>query len=147
MERSTTGGAWGSWTWVGPNIPQGYNSLFYPPLEVSGTTVVQAGQSAFISTNSGASWTEVALPANQIASAVAIASATRVYVGTTAGNPYRIDAVAGVWQAPVALTQPRAGYVSDLCSDSNTASRLWVTYSNVTGGHVYRSDNAGTTWT
>ena len=147
MERSTVGGAWGSWNWVGPNPPATYNALFYPPVEVNGTTVCQAGESAFISTDAGGTWTEVALPAGELATTISIASAARVYVGTATGNVYRIDAIAGVWQTAAALTQPRAGYVSDLLGDPTNALRLWATYSNVTGGHVYRSDNGGTTWT
>src|SRR4030095_13480015 len=45
------------------------------------------------------------------------------------------------------LAQPRVGYVSDIQTDPTNANRLWVTYSNLTGGHVYRSDNSGTSWT
>jgi photosystem II stability/assembly factor-like uncharacterized protein len=147
IERSTTGGSWGSWTNIGPSVPNNYVRLFYPPVEVAKGLVCQAGQSVFISANSGGSWTEVALPANQTASALAVASASSVYVGSINGNIYRIDAVAGVWQAAVALTQPRAGFVSDLVVDPTNSSRLWATYSNVTGGHIYRSDNGGTIWT
>ena len=45
MERSTTGGGWGSWTWIGPNVFNTYGSQFYPPVEVNGPVVAQAGQS------------------------------------------------------------------------------------------------------
>jgi photosystem II stability/assembly factor-like uncharacterized protein len=149
MERSTTGGRWGSWSWVGPNVPTGYQSLFYPPVEVNGSVVAQAGESVFISLNNGNAWDEVPLPqpAGGVASALAIPTTTRVYVGTTTGHVYRIDFAAGAWGAPTQQTRPRAGFVSDVVSDPTNPNRLWATYSNITGGHVYRSDNAGTSWT
>jgi photosystem II stability/assembly factor-like uncharacterized protein len=145
MDRSTSGGGWGTWSWTPPPVPSGYNALFYPPLEVNGSVIAQAGQSVFISTNNGTTWTNVALPSG-VASALAIPTPTRVYAGTTGGNIYRIDQVGGIWTAPVALALPRAGYVSDILVDPTNPNRIWVTYSNVTGGHVYRSDNGGTSW-
>jgi hypothetical protein len=53
LERSLTGGGFGSWTEVGQNVPDNYNSLFYPPMEVRGNLVVQAGQRVFVSTDTG----------------------------------------------------------------------------------------------
>ncbi len=146
VERSLTGGGWGSWSGIGPGVPAGYQALFYPPLEANGTVLARAGQSVFISTDSGTTWSEVALPAGQVATALAIPTAARVYAGTWSGNLYRIDLVGATWQPAVALTTPRAGYISDLLVDPLNALRLWVTFSNVTGSHVYRSDNGGTTW-
>ncbi|HEX6367565.1 MAG TPA: hypothetical protein VF006_01455 [Longimicrobium sp.] len=147
MERSTTGGAWGSWTFIGPTPGAGHDSLFYPPMEVNGSVVAQAGTSVWISTNGGSSWTPVALPGVAgKSSALAIPTTTRVLVGTENGQCYRIDQVGGVWQAPAALAQPRPGYVSDLLVDPTNPSRYWATYSTLTGGHVYRSDTAGASW-
>ncbi len=145
MERSTTGGGWGSFTWIGPNPPPGHSSLFYPPLEVNGSLVVQAGSSVFISTNAGNSWTSVALPAS-VASALAAPTTSRIYVGTIAGDVFRIDFSGGSWQAPVQLTRPRAGFVSDFLVDPTNPNRLWATYSTLAGGHVFRSDDGGATW-
>jgi photosystem II stability/assembly factor-like uncharacterized protein len=149
MERSTTGGGWGSWSWIGPNPPAGYSALFYPPLDVNGDVVAQAGSSVFISTNTGTSFTSVNLPAGAgVASALVIQSVTRIYAGTNQGQIFRIDFSGGAWQAPVALTTPRVGFVSDLEVDPANPSRLWATYSTLAGtGHVFRSDNGGTTWT
>ncbi|HUZ00757.1 MAG TPA: hypothetical protein VMU89_10430 [Thermomicrobiaceae bacterium] len=146
MERSTSGGGWGTWAWIGPNPPAGHSALFYPPLEVNGNVVVQAGSTVFISTDTGTTWASVALPAGQVASALTIPTASRVYAGTTQGNVYRIDLVGGAWQPPVALTQPRVGYVSHLQVDPTNPNRIWATYSSLGGAHVFRSDNAGTSW-
>jgi hypothetical protein len=101
----------------------------------------------WLSVDGGTTWTPVALPAAAgVGSALAIPTATRVLAGTNNGQVYRIDRVGGVWQAPVALAQPRAGFVSDLLVDPTNPSRYWATYSSLTGGHVYRSDNAGASW-
>ena len=43
MERSTQAGDWGTWQGIGPSVPQGYSALFYPPVDVNGSTVAQAG--------------------------------------------------------------------------------------------------------
>ena len=148
MERSTTGGGWGSWTWIGPTPPAGHQSLFYPPVEANGDVVAQAGSIVFISGDSGTTWNQVPLPAGEVASALAIPTSTRVYAATMGGNVYQIDFSAGAWQAPVALAQPRAGYVSDVEVDPTNANRLYATYSSAFGaGHVYRSDDGGATWT
>jgi hypothetical protein len=147
MERSTTGGAWGSWSWVGPNVANTYQRLFYPPAEVRGGLVCQAGETAFISTNSGTTWIQIGLPANELATAIAIPNSTTIYVGMNSGKIVRINSISGVWQAAQALTTPRVGNVSDLAVDPTNAAILWATYSNVTGGHVYRSTNSGTVWT
>ncbi len=150
MERSTTGGGWGSWAWIGPTPPAGHSALFYPPLEVNGNLVVQAGSRIFLSTDAGTTWNSVALPASgtqiSVATALAAPSASVVYAGTQLGDIYRVQLVGTTWQAPVVLTRPRPGYVSDLIADPTNANRLWVTYSMVGGGHVYRSDDGGTTW-
>ena len=36
--------------------------------------------------------------------------------------------------------------MSDLLVDPTNASRLWATYSDVSGAHAFRSDDGGTTW-
>jgi photosystem II stability/assembly factor-like uncharacterized protein len=147
MEKSTTGGAWGSWSWIGPNPPANYNALFYPPLEVRNDVLAQAGETVYISRNNGASWINHTLPVGSgVGTALAIPTATRVYVGTNSGNIYRTDFSSGVWQAAVQLARPRAGFVSDLLVDPIDPNRIWATYSNIGGSHVFRSDDSGTSW-
>lgn len=150
MERSKTGGSWKSWTWVGPNVPQIYESLFYPPVEVNGNVIAQAGVDVFVSPNSGQSWTKVPLPqpgaGGNVGTALALPTPARIYVGTALGNVYRIDFAGGSWGAPVSLGAPRVGYVSDLEVDPSNPNRLWATYSDIAGAHVFRSDNGGAAW-
>ncbi|MFN8526851.1 MAG: hypothetical protein U0821_27420 [Chloroflexota bacterium] len=148
MERSTTGGAWGTWSWVGPNVPANYNALFYPPVEVNGAVVAQAGQSVFVSTDSGGSFTEVQLPSgSQLATALAIPNPTSVLVGTSNGRVLRLDQAGGAWSV-TSLASPRAAYISDIAVDPSNPSRVWATISTIAGGgHVYRSANGGQAWT
>ena len=98
------------------NYPDG--ALFYPPLDVNGAVVVQAGKTVYISSDCGTNWTTVALPAAAgFASALAVATSSRIYVGTENGRIYRIDLAGGSWSAPCLLGRPASGYVSDLLAD------------------------------
>jgi hypothetical protein len=148
MERSTTKGNFGSWGWVGPNVPAGFQALFYPPMETNGTTVAQAGQSVYVSRNNGTNWTAVALPAGCVASAMEMPTADQVLVGCTNGRIFRLTWTGAAWSAPAALATPRAGaWISDLnCLPSNT-NRIWATSTSIGGARVWRSDDGGTTWT
>lgn len=148
MDRSGTGGGWGSWTWIGPDVPQGYQSLFYPPVEVSGPVVAQAGTSVYVSRDAGATWEQHALPlpANDVVTALTMPTPNRIYAGTSTGLVFRLDYSGGAWQAPVALARPRVGYLSDIAVDPRNPSRLWATFSTIAGAHVFRSDNGGTGW-
>jgi hypothetical protein len=146
MERSTSNGDWGSFTWIGPNVPNTYSSLFYPPLEVNGSTVAQAGQSAYVSRNQGGSFTNVALPGG-VATAMCAATGDRLYIGTNGGAVYRLDWGTTAWSVTT-LTSPRPGaWISDIAVDPSNASRVWATSTMVGGGRVFRSDNGGSNWT
>jgi photosystem II stability/assembly factor-like uncharacterized protein len=146
VQRSSDRGQ--TWANIGPPVPANYGALFYPPLEVFDTSVARAGQSVFMSRNSGAAWTEVALPANTLATAMHMPSADRAYVGCNNGRLFRIDWSGTAWSAANALVAPRAGaWISDIAVDAANLNRIWVTSSMVGGGRVFRSDDAGATWT
>ena len=147
MERSITGGGWGSWDYIGPFTADNYSSLFYPPVEVNGSLVAQAGATVFVSSNGGTAFSEVTLSgALGVASALTSPSATRLFVGTTAGEIYRVDRSGTTWQNGVRLAQP-TGFISDIIVDPTNANRLWLTCSRFGSPHVMRSDNAGAAWT
>jgi hypothetical protein len=148
MERSTTKGNFGSWGWIGPNVPANYNALFYPPLETQGASVAQAGQSVFISRNSGTAWTEIALPAGCTGSAMEMPTPDQVLVGCTNGRIFRLTWSGAAWSAATALTTPRAGaWISDISCHASNPNRIWATSTSLGGARVWRSDNGGTTWT
>jgi hypothetical protein len=128
----------------------GYNSLFYPPMGVAGSTVAQAGQSVFVSRDACKSWTEVTLPpANPPSSpnitAVYLPSSDLIYAAAENGRVFAItySATAARWSI-AELASPRAAYISAIRVDSS--SRIWVTMSEPGGGTVWRSDDRGTTW-
>jgi len=150
-ERSTTGGDFGSWSFLPPTIPAGEGSLFYPPLEASangGDTVALGGDSLYVSRNNMTSWTRIAFPVAGRSSALYIPNANTVYVGTTAGNIYRTTWTGAAWSALTALTSPRPNaFMSDIQVDPANPNRIWATFLTTGGGRVFRSDNGGSTWT
>ena len=146
MERSTQKGDFGSWSWIGPNVPAGYQRLFYPPLEVNGTTVAQAGQSVYVSRNGGTNWTNVALPAGLVASAMHAPTANVIFVGTTTGRVFRIRWNGTSW-ARNELTSPRtAAWIKDVHVEAGNLNRIWLVYGTLGGGRCFRSDDGGGTW-
>jgi photosystem II stability/assembly factor-like uncharacterized protein len=149
-ERSDHRGDADSWRDVTPpgDSPQ-LLKLFYPPLEVNGEVVAKAGQIVYISRNSGADWKPVALAQPQsgrpsVASALAIPTPDTIFVGTIRGDVLRLRWGNGTWGAPTALTKPRDGWISDLLVEPASPERQWATFSNP--GAVFRSDDAGATW-
>ena len=146
VERSSNRGNTWTWTPTGSRDKDAYGQLFYPPTEASGAVVAQAGESVFISRDNGVSFTEVALPGRPVASAMHMPSPDRIYVGTTVGRVFRITWSGSSWGTPVELTSPRAAWISDLFVDPADADRIWATSSQLGGGRVFRSLDAGSTW-
>lgn len=147
MERSTTGGGWGSYGWIGPNVPGNYGALFYPPLATSGSTVAQAGETLFVSRNDGTNWTEINLGTSGLASAMHLPTADEVLIGTTSGEVLRVSWNGVSWAAPVTLTSPRGAWLSDIATQPGNNRRIWVTSTELNGGRVFRSDDGGSSWT
>lgn len=151
--RSTTGGAFGSWTNVTPARPAGEGlGLFYPPFECSattGNTIAYGGQSLYVSRDLGTTWTRLAFPAAGVASALYVPDLDTVLVGLTDGRIYRTRFSGGAWGGLTALTPPRAGnpWISDLHAEAGGTGRIWATITTVGGGRVFRSDDGGVTWT
>jgi len=145
MRRSTTRGDFNSFASVGPAVPNGYKALFYPPMEVNGATVAQAGQSVFLSRNSGGSWSETALPGG-LSTALYIPSPDVVLVGTDGGRLFRINWSGSAWSSarPLAVPRPQA-WISDIHA-SGDGSRLWATSTSIDGGRVFLSTDGGASW-
>jgi hypothetical protein len=150
-ERSASSGDFGSWTYIPPAIPAGENSLFYPPLrctDTNGTTVAIGGGALYVSRSNGTPWTRLAFPSAATASAICVPNADSVYVGVTDGRMFRTTWNGAAWTALAALTTPRANAnVSDVLVSASNLNRIWVIYSTIGGGRVYRSDDAGAHWT
>lgn len=153
LDRSVAGGAWNSFVQIDntQNRPRGYQSLFYPPVGVSGSTVAIAGQSVFVSRDTGTTWTEVQLPAGEVATALYLPSTDLVYAATKTGRFFSItySAATTSWPSPaVELTRPRQAFVSAIRTD--VVGRIWVTMTQAGtapgNGQVFRSDDNGQNW-
>ena len=143
LERSTNQGA--TWTWLAPpSVP----SLFYPPVEVFDTTVAIGATSLIITRTGGPPWTTVnlGLTTNEVSTAMREQGANTIIVGTNKGRVIKVVWNGTSWTKTV-LATPSPRYISCIAVDPSNPARLWVTFSQVGGGVVYRSDNGGTSWT
>src|SRR5207253_114358 len=111
------------------NVPANYSALFYPPVACNNKTIAQAGQSIYISRNSGSAWTEVALPAGLTATALYLATTDLLIVGTTNGRLFRATWNGSAWQAVIELSSPRSAWISGVYADPSNTNRLWATSS------------------
>jgi len=150
-ERSTTSANPGSWTYIPPPVPANEGSPFYPPFEASatnGTTIGMAGNALYLSRDSGANWTRLAYPSAGSGSAMYIPTADTVLVGLGDGRLLRTTWNGTSWPALTLVATPRSSAVmSDIKVDPSNANRIWLTYSPVGAGRVYRSDDGGATFT
>jgi hypothetical protein len=137
-----------SWTNLVP--PPSASSLFYPPVEVADLTVVIGGAPLIYALNgdtaTSASFLTLALPAGFTPSAMRALTPTEFLVGATSGALVRVIFV-GATPSVTTLTTPRSAYMSCIAIDPSNPNRYWVTYSQIGGGRVYRSDNRGVSWT
>jgi photosystem II stability/assembly factor-like uncharacterized protein len=149
LERSANKGA--SWTDLDPppfsafvNPP---TSLFYPPVEVSGLTVAIGAKSLVVTRSGAGPWTTIplGLPSGDLPSAMREIDANTLLVGTTKGRILKMTWNGTSW-AKTQLASPAPRYVSCIAVDPSNPQRFWVTISQVGGGRVYRSDDAGGSW-
>lgn len=140
-----------AWEDISPPVPDDYVSLFYPPLEARGSTVVKAGSSVWVSADDGEHWHEVLLPTSaddepDLASALAITPNHAILVGMASGQMWRLVAGASGWvQATVTPLAVLPGYVSDI-GLVGTGQVVWASCSTVGSPHVFRSGNGGKTF-
>ncbi|MEP7301100.1 MAG: hypothetical protein ABI699_06185 [Caldimonas sp.] len=140
------------WSDASPPSPDGYNCLFYPPLEARGGVLVKAGSSLWVSTDDGNHWDEVLLPRSadpdpDLVTALAIVNDKLILAGTLNGQVLKALRGAGGWA--VARVSPLAalpGYVSDIAVVGTTGKSVWATCSPRGSGHVFRSLNGGKTF-
>ncbi|MFL6569638.1 MAG: WD40/YVTN/BNR-like repeat-containing protein [Chthoniobacterales bacterium] len=143
LERSTNKGD----TWTNQSPPS-MNSLFYPPVEVFGSTVAIAGSALDVTRTGGAPWSTVglALGGGEIATAMREIDANTILIGTNAGRMLRVNWNGATWTKTI-LTSPAARYISCIAVDPSNPQRIWVTFSQIGGGTVFRSNNGGSSWT
>ena len=146
------------WTDVTPPIPDNYTSdnskcLFYPPLEASGSMLVKAGSTVWISADEGRNWDEIVLPTStdadpDLATSLAIVGDHTVIVGMWSGQLWRISRGSGAWSVASvnALTFLPNRFVSDLAVVGSVGKVIWASCSRMGGSHVFRSDDGGKTF-
>jgi hypothetical protein len=142
LERSNNKG--NTWTWL---APPAMASLFYPPVEISGATAAIGGVFLVITRTGGPPWTTVSLglPSGDGASAMRAIDANTFLIGTTKGRMLRAAWNGTKWTV-TGLTSPAPRYISCIAIDPSNPSRVWVTLSQLGGGRVFRSDDAGGAW-
>ena len=142
LDRSSNKG--NTWTDLAPpNVP----SLFYPPVEVFGSTVGIGTGSLLVTRTGGPPWTSVplGLSAGEFASAMRDVDANTILIATTTGRMLKVSWTGAAW-SKVQLASPSPRYISCIAVDPSNPQRFWVTLSQIGGGVVYRSDNAGAAW-
>jgi hypothetical protein len=159
--RATDGGVdYPSWTNVTPAgagwviMAQPIVSAPYNPANPADADVVAygAGNSLFISTDFGSSWSAPLTVSGGGIFSMVFASASRLYIGMTGGRVYRYDFAGGAWNQTridnaAAGPLPLTGIVSDIEVDPADASgqSIFITFGG-TGDyrHVWRFN--GTSW-
>jgi len=142
LERSNDKGK--TWTDL---VPPSLESLFYPPVEVCGSTVAIGAVSLIVTHKGGPPWTTVPLGLvdKEFPSAMRFIDANTILIGTTHGRMLRVSWTGAAWET-VQLTSPTPRYISCIAVDPSNPQRFWVTIQQVGDGRVYRSDNSGADW-
>ncbi|HEX8133956.1 MAG TPA: hypothetical protein VF880_11080, partial [Actinomycetes bacterium] len=157
LVRSERGGGWGTWQAVesgspgirrgAPLEPPGPPGGLDPPLAAGDGLVVHGDGPLAVSADGGTSWTGVPLPQSGRASVLVVDGPDRIWVGTEAGEVLRLEPAARAGWRVAARARPRPGYLSGLAADPARPGVLWATWSDPRGGGVWRSDDAGASWT
>jgi hypothetical protein len=146
---SPTGGE----TFSGYHTPTADTFLFITPYAIDQTqtrTVWMGGTSLWRVTSSTFGWGRVSAPVEGggRVSSIAVASTNRVIAGTTTGHIVRNDNASSSTATTVwASARPREGFVSSLSYDPFDSNVVYATYAGFGGKHVWRSTDAGATWT
>jgi photosystem II stability/assembly factor-like uncharacterized protein len=165
ISKSTSSGAFGSWSSAQNGINTSDRVDFIPPLAMdpSRSQTLYFGTFRVYQTTNGASnWTAISPDLTGgdsffgVISAIAVApnNSNTVYIGTM-DNRVQVTSNAGsgvlaTWTNISAGLPPRV--VTHVAVDPQTATTAYVTFSGFTGfgdtqGHIFRTTNRGSTWT
>jgi photosystem II stability/assembly factor-like uncharacterized protein len=126
------------------------SAMFYPPVEVSGSTVAIGATAVFLSRDKAVHWDKKKLgfPSNDWTTAMDLIDPNTLVVGTYYGRCARLDWSAAGWKV-TALTSPTQRYISGLRVGPTNTQRVWVTIQQMpenAAAMVYRSDDGGKSW-
>jgi photosystem II stability/assembly factor-like uncharacterized protein len=126
--------------------------LFIAPLAIDPNNhdrLWVGGSQMWRTDNAASAWNPASTSTDGKVSAIAIAPgrSDRVVAGTNSGAILRSNDATGasgstVWQS----TKPRDGFVSSITFDPRNIDTLYATYAGFGGTHVWRSLDAGATW-
>lgn len=126
------------------------NAIFYPPVEVFGSTIAVGAMAAFLSRDKAMHWVKVPLgfAAEDWATAMHLVDPDTLFVGTYHGRCVRLVWSAQGWNVQ-ALNSPTGRYISSLRVPRSNTQRVWVTTQQMqaNAAMVYRSDDGGKSWT
>lgn len=133
-------------TWVDLDPPT-MDALFYPPVEVFGSTVAIGATSLIVSRNKGSAWETVplGLVAREVSTAMHQIDTNTILIGTNGGRMLKVSWTGSAWKK-TELSSPAARYISCIAVDPSNPQRFWVTMSQVGGNSIFRSDDAGGSW-
>ncbi len=165
IQKSTTGGSFGSWTEVSNGIDQNDRVLFVPPLVMDRSSPQElyfGTYRVYQTTNGAANWTAISpdLTAGDsfdgVISTIVVApsNSNTVYAGTH-DSQVQVTTNAGAgtlatWTNINAGLPPRA--VTNIAVDPASSTIAYVTFSGFTGfgdnlGHVFKTTTGGGSWT
>jgi photosystem II stability/assembly factor-like uncharacterized protein len=151
--RKTTNGSNASPSWVSAQNGITESLSFFTPftMDPSNSQRLWTGGSQLWRTDNGAAnWSQASTTLANDMSAIAVAPTDSNYVlaGTAAGHIHRTTAGTSATSGTVwPNVQPRTGYVSWVSFDPTDKNIAYATYSTFGGTHVWKSTNAGASWT
>ncbi|MDQ3281471.1 MAG: hypothetical protein M3Q69_08665 [Acidobacteriota bacterium] len=113
-------------------------------------TVWLGGTALWRVVNGSTTWTQMSapMPGSSRVSAIALATSDRMIAGTSTGYIVRSDSASSSTKATVwASARPREGFVSSVAYDPVDNNVVYATYAGFGGKHVWKSTDAGATWT
>jgi len=142
----------GSFERMANGIQTGDRALFIPPLVMDGTdptTLYFGTYRVYRTLTRGATWTVISpdLSANASVSTIAPSEADpkTVWAGTTDGNVHVTRDDGMTWNLRISGLPRR--WVTDIAADATDPETAILTLSGFGTGHVFRTTNAGLSWT
>jgi photosystem II stability/assembly factor-like uncharacterized protein len=130
----------------------GDSFLFVSPLVIDPNNhnrLWVGGSQMWRSNNAASTWNQASDSPDGKVSAIAVAPgrSDRVIAGTNSGAIIRSDsATGGSGATPWLSVKPRDGFVSSIAFDPKNIDTVYATYAGFGGTHVWRSTDAGATW-
>jgi hypothetical protein len=118
-----------------------------PAIPAGAELAVASGGGLVVSADGGSTWAAVGLPGVRGAvTALAAAGPDRLLAGTSEGELVRLARADGGWVV-AGTARPRPGWVTGVATDPERPDVAWAAWSAPGAGRVWRSEDAGATWT